>query len=116
MNDEFKFYALYPQDGRLMDFGENLDEFIATLYLHIYNLHKDWAKAQSRDARFYIDYRHFTDDDSFIPCICVAAGFFDLALAKIYGAKITDVQNAFKIRRETLERLNNKTENYGYAA
>lgn len=116
MNEKFKFYAIDPQNGRLLEFGESLNEFIATLYLQIYNANKDWAKENSKTARFYIDFRHFTQDGQDFPCICVTSGVFDLPLAKIYGAKITDVQAAFKIRRETLEKLKNQNDDLGYAA
>lgn len=110
---QFQFYAIDPKTHRLDEYGDDLDMFVTKLYSRHWGDYKDWALEQCKDkgapfkkVKFKIELRHLDYERPKVPCLCLEAGFFDIPLSAIYGAKIYEVEKAFRGRHETLKKLN----------
>lgn len=100
--------ALHFNNGRLFAQNENLEILVAESWFHFYGAWRDWATEQKKETgknpSFKIEKRdcnHLGFKEP-LPCLCLFAGSFGLAMVAFPDSWIDEVKSAFECRLETL--------------
>jgi hypothetical protein len=108
-----KYTAFEYQTGRLIYESDDLNYLVADVWASEYINWCDTAKQRCKEAgsaikkpKFYIENRVspiWFKDARKVPCLCLAAGVFDLAHVAFVGSNLPAIMMAFDRKKQTLE-------------